>query len=70
MPGVAMNTSPSRRLVSLSEAAEYLGVNVKTVRRSISRGELAGYKLGSHLIRVDLTEVDGLLRTIPTASAS
>lgn len=56
-------------LVSLNEAAEYLGVTPLTVRRMISRGDLRGYKLGSGPkapIRVDLT---GALRPIPAAGA-
>ncbi|MCF4122079.1 helix-turn-helix domain-containing protein [Antribacter sp. KLBMP9083] len=43
-------------LVSLSEAAEAFGVSVKTIRRRIADGTIAGYRVG-RLIRVDLEEV-------------
>jgi len=33
----------------------------------IARGELAGYRAGPRLLRVDLNEVDALLKPIPTA---
>jgi excisionase family DNA binding protein len=53
------------RYASLEEAAAYLGgCNPRTVRREIARGRLTGYKLG-RLVRVDLNEVDALLRPIP-----
>jgi excisionase family DNA binding protein len=56
-----------RRYATLSEAAEYLRVDEKTIRRYISQGQLAGYRLGRRLIRVDLNEVDTqLMRPIPT----
>ena len=40
-------------LVSLSVAAESLGVSVKTIRRRISDGTVRGYRVG-RLIRVDM----------------
>ena len=56
-----------RRLISQNEAAEYLGVTDRTVRNYISRGMLRGYKVGGRLVRVDLDDLDSLLRQIPTA---
>lgn len=47
-------------LVSLSTAAESLGVSVKTLRRRISDGTVRGYRVG-RLIRVDLDELRGAL---------
>ncbi len=62
------NTRASRRhLVSLAEAAEQAGCNPKTIRRRISDGSLSGFRMGPRLIRVDLNELDALLRPIPTA---
>jgi excisionase family DNA binding protein len=54
--------------VTLDEAAEYAAVNVQTIRRRISAGDLTGYRLGPRLLRVDLNELDQLLRPIPTAA--
>jgi excisionase family DNA binding protein len=55
----------ARRLASVDDAAAYLGVSPKTVRRSIARGQLTGYRLG-RLVRVDLDEIDADLQPIPT----
>jgi len=64
--------SKQRRLASLAEAAAYQGgVSTKTVRRQIARGDITGYKLpGSRLLRVDLNELDELLRPIPTVGGA
>ena len=54
----------SRRYISIAEAAEYLGISTKTVRRPISAGEIKGYRIGRYtgkLIRVDLNEIDDKL---------
>jgi excisionase family DNA binding protein len=60
-----MTTIP-RRYASISEAAEYVGVHSKTIRRHIAAGRLTGYHLGSRLIRVDLDQLDQLMSPIPT----
>ncbi len=57
----------ARQLITISAAAEYLGVADKTIRRRISDGSLTAYRMGSRLIRLDADEVDGLLRPVPTA---
>ena len=67
MPTVSNTRAPRRHLVSLAEAAEQAGCNPKTIRRRISDGSLTGYRMGPRLIRVDLNELDRLLRPIPTA---
>jgi excisionase family DNA binding protein len=54
-----------RRLASLAEAADYSRTSQKTIRRRISDGSLAGYRMGPRLLRVDLDELDALLRPIP-----
>lgn len=69
-----MNTkkSPERdtpvpsRLGSLSEGAADMNVSTRTLRRMISRGELTGYRFGPRMIRIDLDELDRLLRRIPS----
>jgi len=50
----------TRDYISISEAAEYLKVSDRTVRRLIADGELTGYRIGksSRLIRVDRNEID------------
>lgn len=60
---------PARRYASIEAAAQYLDCSAKTVRRMIAKGELSAYRLGERLLKVDLNEVDRLLRRIPTADA-
>lgn len=65
-PIVATRKPPTRRLASIPTAAEYAAVCTKTIRRRISDGSLTGYRMGPRVIRVDLDELDALLRPIPT----
>lgn len=51
-----------RRWATIDEAAAYLGVATKTIRRMITDGQVTGYRLGARLIRVDLDELDTQLR--------
>ncbi|CUR54663.1 DNA binding domain-containing protein [metagenome] len=60
-------TTAPRRLVSQHEAAAYLGVTDRTIRNYISRGELRAYRLAGRLVRLDQSELDAMLRPIPTA---
>lgn len=60
----------TRRLESINGAAEYAQVNYRTIRRYIAAGRLTGYRMGPRLIRVDLDELDALLRPIPTAGGT
>jgi len=64
-----MQARSARRLASINAAAEYAAISTKTVRRRIACGDLTGYRVGPRLIRVDLVEVDALLRPIPSASS-
>jgi excisionase family DNA binding protein len=59
-----------RRYATLEAAGEYVGgVNERTIRRMISRGDLTGYRLpGSRLLRVDLNELDRALKPVPSAN--
>ncbi|WP_308204219.1 helix-turn-helix domain-containing protein [Mycobacterium fragae] len=52
-----------RRYITIAEAADYLQISDRTVRRLIADGELKGYRMGrSHrVIRVDLNEIDDQL---------
>jgi excisionase family DNA binding protein len=59
----------SHNFVSPEDAARYVGVHVKTIRRAIAAGRLTGYRLpGSRLYRLDLNEIDAAMRPIPTAT--
>jgi excisionase family DNA binding protein len=56
----------SRRLVGLSEAAANADVSVRTLRRYIAQGRLTGYRVGPRLVKIDLAELERLIRPIPT----
>ncbi len=62
--------APPRRLVTIADAAEYLDCTPKTIRRRISDGTITGFRFGPRLIRVDLTELDAMIRVVPTAGTS
>lgn len=70
-----MDTPPragqsNRVLVSPFVAAEHTGLSDKTIRRYVSQGYLAGYRVGRQLLRVDLVEVEKLIKPItPTDPA-
>lgn len=54
-----------RRLVSLPEAAEILGLSVKTVRRYIASGDLDAVRLGRKTIRIKTESLDRLIDAHP-----
>ncbi len=59
---------PARRFATQQYAAQYLNVCSRTIRNKISDGTLTGYRVpGSRAIRVDLDEIDRLMKTIPAA---
>lgn len=61
----AAELSPSRRWVDQRQAAEYLGITDRTLRRMIAAGDLPAYRLGKKMLRVDMADLDALLRPIP-----
>lgn len=63
------NRAPRRPLLSIAEVADYLGVNVRHVRRLVTERRIPYIKWG-HLLRFDPTEIDGFVeqaRVPPTA---
>ena len=55
----------TRRLVSLREAADILGLSVKTVRRYIAAGDLDAVRLGRRVIRIKAESIDRLIGANP-----
>ena len=53
--------STQRKYISISEAADYLGVTSRTIRQMIADGRLRGYRSGSRLVRLDLNEIDAAM---------
>jgi len=60
----------ARHLVSVAQAADYVGCATKTIRRRVSEGTLTAYRFGPRMLRVDLAELDALLRPVVTAGTS
>ena len=54
------------RYATLDVAGTYAGCSKHTIRRRIADGSLTGYRFGPRAIRVDLNEIDEILRPIPT----
>lgn len=55
------DTLSHRRWISVQEAADYLGVNERTIRQMIADGRLVGYR-NKTFIRLDLNEIDAAMR--------
>lgn len=53
----------TRRSITIAEAADYLQISDRPVRRLVADGELTGYRTGRsrRVIRVNLNEIDHLL---------
>lgn len=51
-----------RGYVSISDAAEYLGVTTRTIRQMIADGRLRGYRSGSRLVRLRINEIDNSMQ--------
>ncbi|WP_454786499.1 excisionase family DNA-binding protein [Mycobacterium antarcticum] len=47
-----------RRWASMQQAAEYMGVSLRTCREWIAQGKITGYRINARVIRVDLNELD------------
>lgn|GEM_PF-2648961 len=58
------NVLPERNWVSLSEAADYCGLNEKSIRRYISAGKLKAYRIGGKSIRINKSDLDVLFVSI------
>ncbi len=56
-----------RKYASQQAAAAHFGVTDRTIRNWISRGLITGFMLPNQRgIRVDLNEVESMIRTVPT----
>lgn len=62
---VATTAKIPRRLISLTEAADALGVSTKTVRRYIAAGDLDAVRLGRRTIRIRIESLDKLIDAHP-----
>jgi excisionase family DNA binding protein len=60
-------TAPPRHLVTISEAALRLSVSPRTIHRYIASGRLRAKRVGPRMLRVELADVDGLVRPVAAA---
>jgi excisionase family DNA binding protein len=49
-----------RAYVGIVEAADYLGLSEKTIRRLIDSGQLTAYKFGNRVLRLKLSDLDAV----------
>jgi excisionase family DNA binding protein len=59
--------TPLDERISLKHAASAYGVSVDTMRRRVADGSLPAYRMGSRLIRVNVSDLERLFRRIPSA---
>ena len=64
---VIESTKPGA-FISLSTAADILGVSVHTLRRRIAAGELPAFRTGRRIIRVRVSDLERMLRRVPSAA--
>ncbi|MGP5251486.1 helix-turn-helix domain-containing protein [Brachybacterium alimentarium] len=63
-----MSTEFNVANLSIAEAAEQLGLTEKTIRRYIAAGKLPAYRVGSRTVRIKSSDLERLLKPIPTAN--
>jgi excisionase family DNA binding protein len=59
----------AKHRVGLNEAAQYVGVNPRTIRRYIASGRLRAYRVGPRLIKFDLADLETLLTPVGGGAA-
>lgn len=62
-----MTDDDEPRWASCATAADYIGVSEKTIRNYIAQGLITGNRFGPKLLRVDLNEIDELMKPVRTA---
>jgi len=59
-----------RRLAGITEAAEYADLSDRTIRRYVATGRLIGYRVGPRLVKIDLDQLDAIIRPVPTVGVA
>ena len=54
----------TKRRLSTDEAAEYLGVSPKLLRKAVQDKKLRAYRVGARIYRFDPTDLDAFERAI------
>ena len=50
-----------RRWVKSQDAADHLGVTVRTLQKMQADGRITAHRIGSGIVRYDLAEIDAIL---------
>jgi excisionase family DNA binding protein len=53
--------------LTIKEAAAYAKASERTIRRWIARGDLAAFRIGPKMVRIEQVDLDRLTRPIPNA---
>lgn len=59
-------TAPSKGYVSLNEAADYVGVSPRTIRRWIAQQHLPAYRPSPRALRLKLSDIDSFMESTAT----
>lgn len=59
-----MSSKQSRVYIGVPDAAAYLDVDEKTIRRLISDNKLPAYRLGNRVIKIKITDLEGVLAPV------
>ena len=60
-----VRAAPSRGYLSLQDAAQRVGVSVKTLTRAIRRRELCAYRVGGRLVRIAEADLRAYIERVP-----
>ena len=63
----AIESTKPGAFISLSAAANMLGISVHTLRRRIAAGELPAFRSGRRIIRIRVSDLEKLFRRVPSA---
>jgi excisionase family DNA binding protein len=63
-PNRATRRQAQRAYVGIPEAATYLDVATKTIRRLIADGRLPAYRLGNRVIKVKIADLESVLSPV------
>jgi excisionase family DNA binding protein len=63
----ADRASAQPRWLTIQAAAAWVDVSTKTIRRRIADGDLPAYRCGKRGIRIKTTDLEAMMRPIPSA---
>jgi len=57
-------------MVSVRDAAAYVGFSTDTIRSRIKDGSLPAYRFGPRNLRIDLADLDALFNRVPARKSA